>query len=444
MREKEEKRKKEKRNREKIRSAGAKTETEGERQREREKEKKKKKREREIFPRRIMTRIVVKVGTSSLVDDKRGTLQLSSLCKLCETLTDLNTEGLQVVLVSSGAVGAGCQRLGIDRKDVTRLAHKQAIAAIGQGSLHRHYDDIFSALNQQSAQVLITLDNIASRSQYKNACSTMEELLRMNVIPVVNENDTVATTELRFGDNDTLSAQVAVMIGADWLFLLTDVDALYTANPNVDPSAKQISVVEDLNALAVSTDGCGSKYGTGGMATKLTAAHLASAAGCKTVICSSKDPTKIRDIINGDRSVGTCIMAISERPPKPTKKWILSVSPKGAIQVDDGAARAVLNRKSLFAAGIVSVSGKFSSQDAVKVLDLRDNEIGRGLVNYNSSNILSLVGKSSQEFEATVGYHGPEEIIYRYNIVRTRQSKNMTVVYSLNDLTEIEESEDSG
>jgi glutamate 5-kinase len=384
-----------------------------------------------------MTRVVVKVGTSSLVDEKRDTLKLSSLCKICETLTDLNTDGLQIVLVSSGAVGTGCQRIGIDRKDVTTIAQKQALAAIGQGNLQRQYDDIFSALGQHSAQVLLTLDNIASRSQYRNASATFEELLKMKVIPVVNENDTVATTELRFGDNDTLSAQVAVMIGADWLFLLTDVDALYTANPNSDPNAKAISVVDDLNTLAVTTDGCGSKYGTGGMATKLTAAHLASAAGCKTVICWSNHPENIGKIIKGDRSVGTTINAISERPPKPTKKWILSISPKGSIKVDFGAAKAVLNRKSLFAAGIVSTSGNYRTQDAVKVLDVDDNEIARGLVNYNSSDVEKLIGKVSQEYEGEIGYPGPEEIIYRYNIVRTCQSngRKMKAALSLNDLT---------
>ena len=392
-----------------------------------------------------MTRIVVKVGTSSLIDDKRGTLQLSSLCKICETLVDLNAEGIQVVLVSSGAVGAGCQKLGIDRKDVTRLAHKQALAAIGQGSIMRQYDDVFSALGQPSAQILLTLDNIASRSQYKNASATFEELLKMKVIPVVNENDSVATTELRFGDNDSLSAQVAIMIGADWLFLLTDIDALYTANPSVDPSARAIPVVEDLNTLAVSTDGgAGSKYGTGGMVTKLTAAHLASAAGCNTVICLSSHPERIKSIIEGDRSEGTCIMAISERPPKPTKKWILSVSPKGVIIIDKGAASAVMNRKSLFAAGIVSIEGQFSTQDAVKILDLESNEIARGLVNYNSSDMKRILGKSSKDYEDTIGYHGPEEIIYRYNIVRTSQvSDKMVVALSLNDLTDLAEQQDS-
>ena len=387
-----------------------------------------------------MTRVVVKVGTSSLIHDRRGTLRLSSLAKICETLVDLNHEGLQIVLVSSGAVGAGCQRLGIDRKDVTRLSQKQALAAIGQGYVMRQYDDVFSALGQPTAQVLLTLDNIASRSQYKNASVTFEELLNMKVIPVVNENDTVATTELRFGDNDSLSAQVAIMIGADWLFLLTDVDSLYTANPSSDPSAKPIRVVDDLNSLAVSTDGCGSKYGTGGMATKLTAAHLASAAGCNTVICSSTYPERIGAIIKGDRTNGTVIMAISERPPKPTKKWILSVCTKGQIKVDHGAATALLNRKSLFAAGIVSISGNFQSQDAVTVVDLQDNEIARGLVNYNSTDMETLLGKSSKDFENALGYHGPEEIIYRYNIVRTSQGpENMVVALSLNDLTKLDE-----
>ena len=383
-------------------------------------------------------RLVVKVGTSSLIDDSRGSLKLSAICRVCETLTDLRRKGLQVVLVTSGAVGAGCQRLGVDRKSVARLATKQALAAIGQGALLRRYDDIFAGLGQHAAQVLLTLDNVATRSQYRNASATFEELLNMGVIPIVNENDTVATQELRFGDNDTLSAQVAIMIGADWLFLLTDVDALYTANPNTNPNARAIRVVEDVNVLAgaVDTQGTGSKYGTGGMSTKLTAAHLASAAGVTTVICSSVEPESIERVVYGDRSTGTCILPVSERAPKPTKKWILSVTPKGEIRIDGGAVRAVLNRKSLFAAGVVGMEGSFGSQDVVKVVDVNGDEIGRALCNYSSDALSQLIGRQSGEIEKVLGFHGPEEILYRYNIVRTRHrsSKKLTSPMSFNDI----------
>jgi len=276
-------------------------------------------------------RVVVKVGTSSLVSDERGALKLSSISRVCEAITDLRANGCEVVFVTSGAVGAGCQKAGVDRKDVTNLSQKQALAAIGQGALLRQYDDMFTELGCPVAQVLLTLDNLASKSQYANALSTFDELFSMGVIPIVNENDTVAIEELRFGDNDTLSAQVAVMIGADWLFLLTDVDALYTANPNKDPNAKRLEVVEDISTLSsiVETDGCGSDFGTGGMATKLTAARLASGAGCTTVICSSKKPENIQDVIDGDRNFGTCILPKKSSPPRK----MFTVSPKGEVKL---------------------------------------------------------------------------------------------------------------
>ncbi|KDD74279.1 hypothetical protein H632_c1435p0, partial [Helicosporidium sp. ATCC 50920] len=187
---------------------------------------------------------VIKVGTSSLIRPDMGTLNLSSLAGLVELVRDLKTLGFNVILVTSGAAGVGCQRLGLSKKPA-EVSKRQALAAVGQIHLMRHYDDLFAALGLKCAQVLLTLDNLAVRSQYVNARSTFFELLRFDCVPIVNENDTLAVEELRFGDNDTLSAQVAALVGASWLFLLTDVDALYSGNPHVDPQAKRIPEVED-------------------------------------------------------------------------------------------------------------------------------------------------------------------------------------------------------
>lgn len=260
---------------------------------------------------KLSNKQVIKVGTSSLIRSDTKALNLSSLASLVETVRDLKDLGFNVVVVSSGAVGVGCQRLRLPNKP-TELAKKQALAAVGQIHLMRYYDDLFTALGLTCSQVLLTLDNLATRSQYINARNTFYELLRYGTIPIINENDTVAVAQLRFGDNDTLSAQVATLVEADWLFLLTDVDALYTGNPNTDPTAEPVREVDDVHDLTVDTKQAGTQWGTGGMATKLTAAGIATAAGCRMAICHFRNPGAILDIIAGEDNIGTVFNPLSE------------------------------------------------------------------------------------------------------------------------------------
>ena len=397
---------------------------------------------------------VIKVGTSSLLHPASLTLNLGNLARICETARDLVADGHRVVLVSSGAVGAGAARLGLATRP-TDLAAKQALAAIGQVHLMRHYDDFLSALRLKCAQVLLTLDNLAVRSQWRAAASTFEALFAAGgVVPVVNENDTVAVAELRIGDNDTLSAQVATLVRADWLFLMTDVDALYTANPAADPRAARVAEVHDLSALAVNTTGeaagsgrngggggaeekdaasssssssaaaaaaspatatapppppppvpaggAGTQWGTGGMATKLTAARIATAAGCSTAVLHAARPEAIRAVIAGDPGAGGTVFHAIPHPSRGRKRWITSVPVKGRLLLDAGAVRAVRERgASLFAAGVVGVEvgegGEFDAQEAVLLVASADGaEIARGLVNYSSGEVRALVAASKR------------------------------------------------
>eukprot|EP00887_Chlorella_sp_A99_P002020 scaffold18.g2020.t1 len=354
--------------------------------------------------------VVIKVGTSSLIRDNKQTLNLTSIGGIVEVARDLKDAGFNVIVVSSGAVGVGCQRLGLTvRPD--NIAQKQALAAVGQVHLMRYYDELFGAVGLTCAQVLLTLDNLANRSQYVNAKNTFEELLRYGVVPIVNEND----TELRIGDNDTLAAQVATVVAANWLFLLTDVPNLYTSNPNTDPNAQPIYEVPDLSRLHVDTSTRGTQWGTGGMATKLTAARIATAAGCRMVITHFAHPERIPKIIAGER-IGTVFQPV-ENPARGRKRWILSVPVKGEVWLDGGAVRAVKERKkSLFSAGIVETSGEFCAQDAVRLCDVHGEEFARALINYSADDIEKMKGVSHRQSASQLGYHGPEEVCHRNNI----------------------------
>lgn len=357
--------------------------------------------------------VVIKVGTSSLLRDEKHSLNLASIAGLVEACRDLRDQGMNVILVSSGAVGVGCQRMGLEERP-SLLAQKQAMAAVGQLHLMRCYDDLFSILGMTCAQVLLTLDNLANRSQYINARNTFSELLHYGAIPVVNENDTVAVEQLRFSENDTLSAQVATLVQADWLFLLTDVDCLYTANPHTDPNAEPIHEVHDMRELQVDTSTKGTQWGTGGMATKLTAARIATAAGCKMAICNASNPRNILGILAGER-VGTVFHPIS-CPLKGRKRWILSVPVKGELWLNPGAINSPMDRHtSLFSPGIIKVTGDFGTQECVQLLDEDGVEIGRGLVNYTSHEINQIKGMPSRSFHQLLGYMGPEEIVHRAN-----------------------------
>ncbi|MBD2580248.1 glutamate 5-kinase [Oscillatoria sp. FACHB-1406] len=366
-----------------------------------------------------MTRtLVIKIGTSSLTRD--GQLALSAIAMLVETIAQLQANGDRVVLVSSGAVGVGCARLNLSERP-QQIALKQAVAAVGQGRLIRIYDDLFTSLNLPIAQVLLTRRDLVERSSYINAKNTFAALLELGVVPIVNENDTVAVEELqlKFGDNDTLSALVASLIGADWLFLLTDVDRLYSADPRANPDAQPIQLVsaEELAQLQVEAGSSGSQWGTGGMATKLSAARIATSAGVRVAICHGKQPENIEKILQGE-AIGTQF----EPQPRPTnarKRWIAyGLVARGKLYLDAGAVKAIARGgKSLLAAGITRVEGEFLASDAVVLCDPQGVEIARGLTNYTSAEVRQIQGQHSDRIPEILGYMGAETVVHRDNLV---------------------------
>jgi len=363
--------------------------------------------------------IVVKIGTSSLTQPANQQLALSTIASLCETLSELRQQGHRVILVSSGAVGIGCARLGLKERPKT-IALKQAIAAVGQGRLMRIYDDLFTILQQPIAQVLLTRLDLVQRHHYLNISNTFQELFNLGVIPIVNENDTVAVEELKFGDNDTLSALVASLVAADWLFLLTDVDKLYSADPRSDPEARPITLVnnlQELRELQIQTGTQGSQWGTGGMATKISAARIAIASGVHTVITEGRFPGNIPKILQGE-AIGTHF----QPQPEPTslrKRWIAyGLVPTGKLYLDPGAVQAIsLNGKSLLAAGVQAIFGDFEPEEAVQLCTNDGKEIARGLVNYSSNELQKISGRHSSEIPVILGYAGAETVVHRDNLV---------------------------
>lgn len=361
--------------------------------------------------------IVIKIGTSSLSNSETGQLSLSTIAALVETLTCLRRSGHDVILVSSGAVGVGCGRLNLTERP-KKLAVKQAVAAVGQGRLIRVYDDFFTTLGQPIAQVLLTRRELVDRNCYVNVYNTFQALLELGVIPIVNENDTVAVEELKFGDNDTLSALVASLIEADWLFLLTDVSSLYSADPRQFPNAVPIASVEAaaIEELEINASSSGSQWGTGGMATKLAAARIATSAGVKVAITQGRQPENIKKILQGE-AIGTQFSP-QPRSDSARKRWIAyGLLPAGRLYLDGGAVSALCEGgKSLLAAGILKVEGEFAAADAVQLCDAEGGEIGRGLVNYNSEEIGRIKGQQSQDIPQLLGYRGAETVIHRDNL----------------------------
>lgn len=363
-------------------------------------------------------KFVVKIGTSSLTQPETGQLALSTIATLAETLSYLRRQGHQVILVSSGAVGVGCARLGLTERPRT-IARKQAVAAVGQGRLMRIYDDLFTTLQQPIAQVLLTRSDLVQRSRYINVYNTFRELLELGVIPVVNENDTVAVEELKFGDNDTLSALVASLVEADWLFLLTDVDRLYSADPRSFPDAQPITLVKHIEQLAqlqVQTGTQGSQWGTGGMVTKIAAARIATAAGVRTVITQGRFPHNIEKVLQGEL-LGTQFEA-QPQPNSARKRWIAyGLVPSGKLFLDEGAVAAICQAgRSLLAAGIIAVEGDFDTQEAVQLCDKNGKEIARGIVNYTSAELKKIQGRRSNEISTVLGYIGAANVVHRDNL----------------------------
>ncbi|MGI0493083.1 glutamate 5-kinase [Alkalinema pantanalense CENA528] len=367
--------------------------------------------------------IVVKIGTSSLTHPESGNLALSTIAALVEILSELQQQGHRVVLVSSGAVGVGCARLGLTERPKV-ISVKQAVAAVGQGRLMRIYDDFFTAMQQPIAQVLLTRGDLVERNRYVNVYRTFQELLNLGVIPVVNENDTVAVDELKFGDNDTLSALVASLVDADWLFLLTDVDRLYSADPRTNPDAKPIVLVKNIDDLAVDTGSSGTQWGTGGMVTKISAAQIATGAGVRTVITRGQEPRNLLKILAGE-SIGTQFEPHA-RPISARQRWIAhGMVPAGKLYLDDGAVNAIRNAgKSLLSAGIIGIEGSFDADEAVRLCNLHGQEMARGLVNYNSQDLQKIRGRRSDEIATILGRAGEDTVVHRDNLVVTKKSSS--------------------
>jgi glutamate 5-kinase len=345
-------------------------------------------------------RIVIKVGSALVVDPATGAADTAWLDALAADLGRLRATGKKLLIVSSGAVALGRRRLALKRISLT-LPEKQAAAAAGQSQLMRAWEEALGPVGLTAAQVLMTPDDTEVRRRYLNVRATLETLLELGVTPVVNENDTVATEELRYGDNDRLAARVAQMVGADLLVLLSDVDGLYSADPRHDPAARHIPNVGTLTPQIEAMAG-GANVGSGGMATKLAAVRIAAAAGCSTLITLGRRPSPLSSVEDG--ALATLFQAAAT-PAAAYKAWIAgSLAPQGFLVVDDGAARALRSGKSLLSAGVRSVEGRFEKGDAVIVRDLAGREVGRGLSRYDAADAARIVGLKSDAIEPALGY----------------------------------------
>ncbi len=360
-------------------------------------------------------RIVVKVGTSTLTHTT-GKLNLERIEHLVRELTDLRYQGKEVVLVSSGAIGAGMGKMNLDKRPKT-IPEKQAVAAIGQGILMQLYEKLFSEYGQIVAQLLLTKSDMDDRRRFLNARNTLVTLLRLGVIPIINENDTVAVEEIRFGDNDTLAALVGTLVDADLLILLSDIDGLYTADPRKYPEAKLIGVVEAIDADVEGAAGdVGSKFGSGGMATKVSAARIATQAGMPMVIANGGEDNIIRRLVHGE-PLGTLFLA-RELKPHLRKSWIAFGSKvEGVVTVDDGAKLALVDKgKSLLPSGIIAVAGNFHSGEVVSIVDSQGREFARGITNYDQTELERIKGVKCKDICGILGYKDYDEAIHRDNL----------------------------
>ncbi len=362
-------------------------------------------------------RLVVKIGSSSLTDAS-GRLDPARLELLVDALAAARERGQDVVLVSSGAMASGMLPLGM-RHRPRDLASKQAAASVGQSLLVGQYGRLFAKHGLVVGQVLLTVEDVARQDHYRNALRTFTRLSELGVVPIVNENDTVATHEIRFGDNDRLAALVAHLVGADALVLLSDVDALYTAPPSA-PDAERIGLVADLDELVVDTNGKGSEVGTGGMETKLQAARIATASGIPVVLASA---AKVAEALAGE-AVGTLFLATGKRRSRKLL-WLAYASvSKGELILDAGAVRAVTDRKaSLLPAGIVAVTGQFQAGDPVRLVTESGQVIARGLVNYDADELPAMIGRSTKELAETLGAHFDREVVHRDDMVLKQRKK---------------------
>jgi len=360
-------------------------------------------------------RLIVKIGSALLVDDASGDIRRGWLEALVADLARCRGRGQEVLIVSSGAIAVGRRHLGLTGRAL-KLEEKQAAAATGQIRLAHAYQEALAKHGISVAQILLTPEDTEERRRHLNARATLEQLLALGAVPVINENDTVATSEIRFGDNDRLAARVAQMISADTLVLLSDIDGLYSAGPRKDRAATHIPEVREITPEIAAMGGAAPQgYSSGGMVTKLAAARIAMGAGCRMVIARGNALHPLQAIEEGARC--TWFLPAAE-PRTARKRWIAgTLNPMGTLIVDDGAAAALKRGTSLLPAGVVAVEGEFERGDAVVVRNGGGREVARGLCAYSSADARAIAGHKSGEIEAVLGYRGRHEMIHRDDLV---------------------------
>jgi glutamate 5-kinase len=360
-------------------------------------------------------RVVVKVGSALLVDADKGRLNRTWLDSFTADVARMRKRGQEMILVSSGAIALGRRHLRLNPGKL-KLEESQAAAAVGQIRLAHAYKELLDGHGITVAQILLTFDDTEVRRRYLNARGTLDTLLNLGAVPVINENDTVATAEIRYGDNDRLAARVAQMIGADCLVLLSDIDGLYTANPNENPDAAFIAEVRNITPqIEAMAGGAGSTMGSGGMQTKVAAARIAVGAGCHLCIAKGAHQHPLKHIEDGDR----CTWFIpSSTPVAMRKQWIAgSLKPAGAVRVDEGAVSALLSGKSLLPAGITGAAGSFGRGDTISILGPDGVEVARGICAYSDVDTARIMGRKSGEIEALLGFRGRDEMVHRDDLV---------------------------
>jgi glutamate 5-kinase len=359
-------------------------------------------------------RLVVKIGSALLVDRGSGALRNDWLQSLVKDVAWLRDQGTDVVLVSSGSIALGCGVLGLPETELA-LEQSQAAAAVGQIRLARAYEDAFAPHQITTAQILVTLEDSRNRRRYLNSRATMEQLLALGVVPIVNENDTIATDEIRYGDNDRLAAQVAATVGADQLVLLSDIDGFYSANPQQNPAAKRYDLIKKITPeLEAMAGDAGSVLSKGGMKTKLMAAKTAMAAGCAMAICNGFELRALSALQNGANATW---FLPQDDPQTARKSWIGAMKPKGSVTIDLGAARALTAGNSLLPAGVTQVTGDFQRGDPLTILAPDNTQIGYGLSRYSSPEAKAVKGQRSAEIEKILGHKPRSALIHRDDMV---------------------------
>ena len=358
--------------------------------------------------------IVIKIGSSLLVDNKQN-IRRKWLSSFAKDIQKLKSKNRKIIIVSSGAIALGCKKMNYKKTNL-KLDKSQAVASIGQIELMNLFSQSFSKFKLNISQILLTLDDTEERRRSINAKRTFENLFQLNFIPVVNENDTIATSEIKYGDNDRLASRVAQITNADTLILLSDVDGLFTKNPKLFKDAKLIKKINnfDKDIKNINMKGI-TEFGKGGMITKIEAAKICNLSGCNMIIANGLHLNPIDKIIKKNN----CTLFISKVSKlHARKKWIISsVSPKGEIIIDDGAKKALVNGKSLLAAGIKKVSGKFSKGDHIKILDIKRKEFARGLSSFSSEEVHKIIGCHSNEIQKILGYVSKSEVVHKDDMV---------------------------